>query len=339
MKTFKIVQLILWLIIIGFLMTVLVLFVLGKTNFSMFIRNDKQIELLQQTENVNGITGIKFDLNSTDVVIEPSDSEEISINYRGPESLKDKVDLDVSIIDGQLTITQDNPLKNWFSGFWNFTSKILVVTLPESYGKDLSITNTSGDLTIRGDYTITNFTSSLTSGDVNVEKILCSDFRLDSTSGDVTLGSIAAQDLDISLTSGQIDAGELKGDGSIGTISGDIRADSLTGNIQVSATSGDVTVSALSGSGSVTCSSGDIDVTVAASSGDLSIQTTSGGVDVSLSKTADYQIDAHCTSGDVSANFPLTYSDGNNDAAGQIGNAAENILKINTTSGDITLAA
>jgi len=339
MKTIKLVQLILWLMIIAFLVTVLVLFVLGKTNFSMFIRSDKQIELLQQTENVNGITGIKFDLHSTDVVIEPSDSEEISINYRGPESLKDKVDLDVAIVDGQLTITQDNTLNNWFFGMWNFNSRILVVTLPESYGNDISIVNTSGDLAITGDYNITNFTSRLTSGDVNIEEIICTDFTLDSTSGDVTLGSVTAQDLDISLTSGRIDAAELKGDGNIGTISGDIRADSLTGNFQVSATSGDVTVSALYGSGSVTCSSGDIGVTVAASSGDLSIKTTSGGVDVSLGKTAAYQIDAHCTSGDVSANFPLTYSDGNNDASGQIGNAANNLLKIYTTSGDITLAA
>lgn len=339
MKTFKLVQLIVWLLIIAFLVAVLVLFVLGKTNFSFFMKNEKQIELLQQTENVNEITGIKFDLHSTDVVIKPSDSGEISINYRGPESLKDKVDLDVSVIDGQLTITQDSPMRNWFFGMWNFTSRILVVTLPESYADDLIISNTSGDLTITGDYTITNFTSSLTSGDVNVEEILCSDFHLDSTSGDVTLGSVAAQDLDISLTSGQIDAKEIKGDGSIGTISGDIRVDSLTGNVQISATSGDVTVSALSGSGSVTCSSGDIGVTVAASSGDLSIKTTSGSVSVSLGESAAYQIAAHCTSGDVSANFPLTYSDGNNDASGLFGDTAANILKINTTAGDIKLAA
>ena len=339
MKTFKLVQLILWLMIIAFLVTVLVLFVLGKTNFSMFIRNDKQIELLQQTENVNGITGIKFDLHSTDVVIEPSDSEEISINYRGPESLKDKVDLDVAIVDGQLTITQDNPLNNWFFGMWNFNSRVLVVTLPESYADDISIVNTSGDLAVTGDYDITNFTSLLTSGDVNIEGIICTDFTLDSTSGDVTLGSVAARDLDIALTSGRIDAKVLSGSGSIGTVSGDIRIDSLVGDVQISATSGDVTVSDFSGSGSVTCSSGDIGVSAAVSSGDLSLKTTSGGVDVSLGKTASYQIDAHCTSGDVSANFPLTYSDGNNDASGQIGNTAYNLLKINTTSGDITLAA
>ena len=339
MKTIKIVQLIVWLLIIACLMTVLVLFVLGRINFSSFMKTDRQIELLQQTEKMDGITKINFDLCSSDIVIKPSDSDEISINYRGPESLKDKLDLTATVDNGILTIKQDKTRQFFFFGFWNLTPRVLEIKIPESYSNELNIGNTSGDLTITGDYRLTAFTARLTSGDANVENIKCPDFSLESTSGDVKLGIIEAKNLNISLTSGQITAASLTGDGYIGTISGDIRIDSLMGTARMSATSGDVTLSSLSGGGSVTCTSGDIEVNVAESSGDLSVSTSSGSVDMSFEGSAAYKIDARCTSGDVSANFPLTYSNGNNSASGEIGSGAANQLQVRTTSGDISFAS
>ena len=339
MKTLKIVQLIVWLLIITFLVVVLILFALGRVNFASFIKTEKQVELLQQTEDMKGISGITFDLYSADVVIKPSASDEISINYRGPESLKDDPDLTVTVNDGQLTIKQKETPQMFFFWVWSSTPRILEITLPESYSDDLIFGNTSGDLTISGDYQLSSFRTHLTSGDMSLGDISSTDFSIDSTSGNVDLGSIDAEDINISLTSGQIKAKALNGDGSIGTISGDIRIDSLTGNTRISATSGDITVSSLTGAGSVACTSGDIRVNVTGSLGDLSIKTSSGGVDVSLEKDTSYNIDANCTNGDVSANFPLIYSNGKNNATGQSGSGASNQLTIRTMAGDINLAA
>lgn len=303
MKTLKIVQLIVWLLIITFLVVVLILFALGRANFASFCKTEKQVELLQQTEDVKGISGIAFDLYSTDVVIKPSTSDEISINYRGPESLKDDPDLTVTVNDGQLTIKQKETPQMFFFWVWSSTPRILEITLPESYSDDLILGNASGDLTISGDYQLSSFRTHLTSGDMSLGDISSTDFSIDSTSGNIDLGSIDAEDINISLTSG------------------------------------DVTVSSLTGAGSVACTSGDIRVNVTESLGDLSIKTSSGGVDVSLEKDASYNIDANCTSGDISANFPLIYSDGKNNATGQSGSGASNQLTIRTTAGDISLAA
>lgn len=339
MKTIKIVQLIVWLLIIACLMTVLVLFVLGRMNFSSFIKTDKQIELLQQTEKMDGITKINFDLCSADIIIKPSDSDEISINYRGPESIKDKIDLTAAVDNGVLTIRQDRSRQFFFFGFWNLTPRVLEVKIPADYANEINVGNTSGNLTITGDYSLTAFTARLTSGDANLDTIKCPGFSLESTSGDVNLGVIEAQNLNISLTSGQITAASLTGNGYIGTMSGDIRIDSLKGTEKISATSGDVTLSSLSGGGSVTCTSGDIEVNVAESLGSLSVRTSSGSVDMSFEDAAAYKIDAHCTSGDVSADFPLTYSNGNNSASGEIGSNASDKLEVQTTSGDIKFAS
>ena len=337
MKTLKILQLVVWLVIIAFLLTFMLMFTFGKVNFPRFMGNEKQVELLQQTENVNGITGITMDLYSTDVVIKPSSSDEILISYRGPESLKDKLDVTVSVDNGELTIKQNRTQQFFF--LWNLTSKIIELSLPQSYTNRIDFENASGNLSISGDYQLTSFSSRMTSGDVNLENIACPDFSVDSTSGNVTLGTIAATNISITMTSGNLRAASITGDGNIKTLSGDIRIESLTGNDQLFMTSGNINVSSFSGSGSVSCSSGNIDITIAESSGDFSAKTNSGNVDITLEEAASYMIEANCTSGNVSANFPMSFSDNKNHAAGQVGNAEQSQLDVRTTSGNIHLTA
>lgn len=337
MKTLKIVQLVVWLGIIAFLLTVMLMFTFGNVNFPSFKSNEKQVELLQQTENVKGITGITMDLYSTDVVIKPSSSDEIMISYRGPESLKDKLDITVSVDNGVLTIKQNRTQQFFF--LWNLTSKIIEISLPQSYANRIDLENASGNLNISGDYQLTSFNSRMTSGDVNLENIACPDFSVDCTSGNVTIGTIDAQNITITMTSGNLKASSITGDGNLKTLSGDIRIDSLTGNDQLFVTSGNINVSSFSGSGSVSCSSGNIDIIIAKSSGDFSAKTNSGNVDIALEEAASYIIEANCTSGNVSANFPMSFSDNKNHATGQVGNAEQNQLSISTTSGNIHLSA
>src|SRR5665647_2743070 len=150
MKTLKIIQLIVWLGIIAFLLTVMLMFTFGKMNFPRFINNEKQIELIQQSEKVSGITRITMDLSSTDVVIKPSSSDEISITYRGPESLKNKVDITVSVNNGELAIRQNRTQQFFF--MWNLSSKILEISLPQSYTESIDFENTSGNINISGEY-------------------------------------------------------------------------------------------------------------------------------------------------------------------------------------------
>ena len=339
MKTIKIIQLVIFLLAALFLVGLLCMFMFNKINLTQMFRQEEQIELLSQTKDVKEISKISLDLCSADIIINPSDTDEISINYRGPKSLKDKLDLTVTVSGGELLIKQNFDSRNFFFWSWNITPRVLEITLPESYADDLNIGNTSGDLTITGNYRLSNFAAHLTSGDVSLSDIECSGFSLDSTSGDVDLGRIDTAELSMSLTSGQIEAKELTGTGTIGSFSGDIRIESLIGDVKISATSGEITIGSLSGSGSISCSSGDININVAESTGDLLVKASSGSIDLGFGADASYDFDAHCTSGDVSANFPITYAGDNNTASGQIGTEPYNKLDVKTTSGDIDLAA
>src|SRR5665647_464133 len=107
MKIFKIILLAASVLALISLVVLLVLFISGKVNFSTFFQMEKQIVLLERTEALTNITNIQMDLSSTDVVIVPTDSDKISITYRGPESRKDDLDLTVSVLDGTLSITQE----------------------------------------------------------------------------------------------------------------------------------------------------------------------------------------------------------------------------------------
>lgn len=339
MKTIKIIQLIIFILAAVFLIGLLCMFIFNKINFSQMFRQEAQIELLSQIEDVKEISKISLDMCSADIIINPSDTDEISINYRGPKSLQENLDLTVTVSGGELVIKQNYNQQNFFFWSWNLTPRVLEITLPESYADDLNIGNTSGDLSITGNYRLNSFATHLTSGDVSLSDIECSGFSLESTSGDVELGRIDTSKLSISLTSGQIEAKELTGTGTIGSFSGDIRIDNLIGDVKISATSGEIIIGSLSGSGSVSCSSGDISINVAESTGNLLVKASSGNIDLGFGAAAAYEFDAHCTSGDVSANFPVTYAGDNNTASGQIGTEPYNNLDVKTTSGDIDLAA
>ena len=302
MKTLKIIQLILWLLIIAFLMTAMSFFFLGKVNFSDFIRSSKQIVLLQQTENINEITGITLDLSSTDVIIKPSASDDISITYLGPESQKNNPDIMVTVDQGELKIYQKDTRQFFFFN-WNFSPKVLEISLPQSYADEFVLKNSSGDLTVSGVYELSAFTSRLTSGDCSLEDIICSDFSLNSTSGDVSIGRLEAEDLSISLISGRAE------------------------------------ISSLAGSGSISCTSGYIDIGLSKAAGDLSVKTISGDVELSFAQEAVYLIDASCVSGKISSDYPLRYLDGSSNAAGDTGSSAQYKLKVHSISGDISLSS
>ena len=339
MKPLKIVSLILLLAGIAVLVVIMILFSLGRINFGNFFRVEKQVEILHQTEPAGSIKEISLDLSSTDIQIVPSDVEEITVTYKGPESRKDNPDVSVDVKNGELTVVQDKVnLFSWFS--WNFTQRVIEIEVPLSYKGNLDVLNQSGNLTIEGDYTLKSYHSDITSGDVKIDRMSTPDFALSNTSGNITIGTLKTDSFDIRVTSGDTKAEEITGDGTMKTTSGNIMVFLLNGKADLSTSSGDTTVKEWKGSGSVHCSSGNITAVISESNGDMTIGTTSGNIRVELGEKAAYQVKASVISGDINSDVPLAYTGNDrNSGSGDVGSTPSDILSIKATSGNLRIAA
>lgn len=340
MKTWKIIQLILWIVIVFVLVGILLAFLFGNMSFAKIIRQGNQVELLNQTESMEGVREIRLDLINADVAIVPSDTEEISVRYEGPDSLKDDVDLAVSTGEGKITVTQE---RTRFGGFlfwnWDWAHRDITLELPESYTGSLDIGNASGNLSITGSYELASYKSKLTSGNVKISEITCEDFSLSGTSGNLTLGKVDAGTYSIDLTSGTIDAEELRGDGKVEATSGNIDLGKVVGTADISAMSGKIEISSLSGGGMIRATSGNLRITVAESLRDLDVKASSGNISITLGEGTAYKIAAACSSGRISADFPLSYTDsGGKHAEAEFGESPEFRLDVSVTSGNIHFA-
>ena len=339
MKKLRIVSLILLIVGIVLLVGVMVLFSLGRINFGNFFRVEKQVEIFSKTESMTGINEISLDLASADIRIVPSDVEEVTVTYKGPESKKDDPDITVEVKDGELKVMQEKT--NFFYLFsWNFTQRLVEIEIPESYAGELSVLNSSGNLTIDGDYTFASYYSNVTSGDINIDRMSTADFVLSSTSGNIKIGTLKTDKFDIRVTSGDTNVDELTGDGTLKTTSGNVVILILNGRADLTTSSGNSTVREWKGSGSMHCASGNLEVFISESTGDMTIGTTSGNIKVSLSEKAAYQIEASVVSGDINSDIPLTFTGNNkNDAHGDFGTDPANSLTVKATSGNIRIEA
>ena len=335
MKAFRVVQIIILISAIAGLIVILCLFLAGKMSFKSLFHIEDPVVLLEQTQEMEGVTNINIDVSSSDISFSQSDSDSIEIVYKGPEKYKDDPDVQISNTDDTLHITQDTDEHTW--GI-NFTRRIIEVKIPASYNGAIIIVSSSGDVKITGDYILSELSIKLSSGDISGGDVTGENIYIRSTSGDFAFSSLEADQITLIHTSGDTDIDSIIGETKIRSSSGKTNVGTLTGKTKISITSGDITISDFSGYGEMKVSSGEIRVTVSKSDGDLSIISTSGDVKVTIGNDAAYTVLASCTSGEVSSDYDFDFSHDDQSASGTIGESPSDQLTIDTTSGDINIA-
>ena len=155
--------------------------------------------------------------------------------------------------------------------------------------------------------------------EITVPKGTTYDLKVDGTSSDVD-SLIDLKEVNIDTKSGDI---TLKNtiNTTIDTTSGDIKTGKTSKSLYVKTTSGDISADEVNGKLTLNTTSGDIKINKVNLTSNSSIKVTSG--DIVIGKTNDIYIDAHAISGDIKVNTNNRKSDYE--------------LKINTTSGDITV--
>lgn len=314
MKTLKIIQLVLLLILTIGLIAFMVVVITGNFSFGGFFMNKKTVEVFSKEFDAENVSNIVVDVTSTDVKLCYSDSDQFKVVYQGSEK-EIKEPLMTAEINSDTLLIKQKPKIQMFQ--WG-VNRIVTIYVPESFKGKLDYTCSSGDLALLEDFNFSEIKAKSTSGDMSSKNLTCDQFKAICTSGDIQLGTLQTTNFSIQLTSGNISAAEIHG----------------TGTLDL--TSGDVAIEGFYGQGSFETSSGDIRLELCEATGNVTVKVTSGDVMVDVLGDTALLCDFSVTSGDIQtilgSNGTGTYERNFN---GSIGENPVNTLKIKTSSGDI----
>jgi hypothetical protein len=174
--------------------------------------------------------------------------------------------------------------------------------------------------------------------DFVVELPAATPLTIEAASGDIDASGLLGA-VQVNTASGDVTLSSLSGPVTVQTISGDQRLTDLTGETRINTTSGEVRASGLVHLREATSVSGDLRLSgIVTESG--TVKTTSGEVTARFVPTSAVRVEVTTVSGDIRVQG-LTLGDqqrGRRSLTGVLG-AGAGVLRIETTSGDVTLAA
>jgi len=250
------------------------------------------------------------------------------------------------------------PDKQTFFGLTQSGTAHFNGTLPASFNGEVRAVTSSGDMTARdfslgileldsssGNMTVegvesTRISLELSSGNLNGNRLTAAEgLNIRSSSGKITLGSASAgENLVVKASSGSITADSLRGE--------EVLLDSSSGRIHVEhleagetgiRTSSDVTIENGRGAMNIRGSSSDIDVTLTALDGPVDMDVSSGEISLSLPEGSAFDVSIETSSGRIRNDFPILSTFVDRDRIEGTVNGGGPLLKLETSSGDITL--
>jgi lia operon protein LiaG len=216
----KVVYLMIVLFIVGILGTLVIVSASGGFSLDTYNVNDKAV-----VNNVD-ISRVEIDLSSSDVTINPSDTDEITVEMYGKISkkLKKKLKLDVQERGQTLKIGLAGEDQIKFNIGVLIVDTNVEVILPQKIYDSIKIDTSSGDILIQ-DLKAKETIFETSSGDITARNLYTEVNRLHSSSGEMELSNVT----------GDIEAESSSGDMVIDYVN-------ANGNLDAKTSSGDVSV-------------------------------------------------------------------------------------------------
>lgn len=278
----------------------LIMFATG-TNFMKGIHSSHASVNDSKTSNISGINEIDVDVSSSDINIIPEGTSQVKAHLYGDMSSNNKhtnSKIQCYKSGDTLVIKQVEPHIN----FVFFSSNLkLDVYIPADYNKDIKLVSASGDINVN-DYKLNKLQCNLSSGNLKMNNINADTFNYLSSSGDLKADKLTTNTTTLDSSSGSININEF---------SGDLTAEN---------------------------SSGDTSIEYADFNNNINVHSSSGEIALTLPKSAEFDLDAVASSGDITTDFPITVSgkDGEQKLQGVVVND-KNKIKLDASSGDIKI--
>ncbi len=105
--------------------------------------------------------------------------------------------------------------------------------------------------------------------------------------------------------------------------------------------SGNITAKQISGQGTVTAGSGNATVEVSELTGDISLKTGSGNIRLTLPEDLSFRFHVQTGSGNIHTSFDqfLSYNKKGNEAQGKVGENPSGLVKVEASSGNVSITA
>ncbi|MHC1719209.1 MAG: DUF4097 family beta strand repeat-containing protein [Clostridiaceae bacterium] len=256
----------------------------------------------QEIVDAEGLDSIIMDFTSENIIVAAAKANEIKIVESSGRNLRTSEKF-TAVRDGN-TLTIKQGKKRLFMNFFSLgdIQRKIEIFIPESYAGDMITSLSSGNVNLEGNFAFSSIKSEITSGNFTAE------------------GAITAKEASIASTSGNIKIGKLD-----------------TGSYEVSSTSGNVGLGSLTGSGEVKGSSGNIKISYVDIAEYSSVKTTSGNISLILPKDLSFEFEGFTSSGNINADFAVTYENDKKLARAQVGSGPYKKLTAGVSSGNITV--
>lgn len=241
---------------------------------------------------------VSITTDTADVEFRRSEDGSCRVISYEPKNLKHSV----AVVDGILTVKVEDS-RRWYEhiSFFSFSTPRLTVYLPEKEYAELTVSTTTGDISIPADISVGSMELSVSTGDVQCKASARGIIRIRATTGDLTLEGVTAERIELRATTGdlKVTSASCIKDLQLRVTTGDIvlsdvRCESLVSN----GSTGGIRMTDVLASGdvSVTCGTGSIRLE-ACDAGSLSLTTNTGDVKGSL--RTGKRFDAETNTGSV----------------------------------------
>lgn len=232
--------------------------------------------------------------------------------------------MSASFSGGKLTVRWDGQwFRRWINwSIFNFGSsaKELEVLIPGDGALDgISISNTSGDVTVEG-FSGEEMNFSSTSGDLRLKGLAVEkQLNTSTVSGDIVLDGVRAGELNASTTSGELEMEAMEAE-----------------KLNISTTSGECVYSGGAKELHASTVSGEMEFALTECPAQAELESVSGDVTLALPDNDGFTANYSSVSGEFESEFPTTGSKGKHDGTAVYGTGSAK-LRFSTTSGEMEI--
>lgn len=271
-------------------------------HFLVFNFRDSETSIQKEESiSIDTCNNITLDFSSDDVVITPTDEDNIKVVQKSSKKLNADEKFSFSKDGTNITIEKgkEREVFNIFN-FGSYSNKIELF-IPKKYNKSLVVKTNSGNVEIKEDITLDKLDFSQSSGNFKCR------------------GSITTNEASLKANSGNI------------------KVENFTTKLyKIKTTSGNVDIKSMSGSGEVEASSGNIKINYKDIGEELKASAHSGNIKLNIPADMSFEFYGKCSSGDIDTSFDVGYKNKNkNEATAKIGNGPYKKINVTASSGNI----